>query len=104
MDVDHRASLSFQNQVTKDWKLSLADSFLQADNAERNAVSDSLAGPAATEETGTGATVSEGGGDQVSNDEGRRKYTTNSLQLLSDYGYREDSVFSLGYTYANPEE
>jgi hypothetical protein len=97
--IDHRASLSFLNQVTKDWKLSLVDSFLHADNAERSAVSDSLAGPAASGETVTDVTVSEGGGDQVSNDEGRRKYTTNSLQLLSDYGYREDSVFSLGYNY-----
>jgi hypothetical protein len=85
--------------MTKDWKLSLMDSFLQADNADRNAVSDNIAGPAESGEPGTGASGAEGGSDQLSNDEGRRKYKSNSLQLLSEYGYREDSIFSFGYNY-----
>ena len=97
--IEQRASLTLENQLTKDWKLSLMDSFLQANNADRNAVSDNLAGPAGSAEPGTAASVAEGGSNPLANDRGRRKYKTNSLHLLSDYGYREDSIFSFGYNY-----
>ena len=73
--------------MTKAWTLSLIDSFLQSDIAEDVAVAETSAAPPEAGATATPATAGQSEGDRISDEEGRRKYTTNTLQFLSDYAY-----------------
>ncbi|MBB5346964.1 outer membrane beta-barrel protein [Desulfoprunum benzoelyticum] len=98
-DVNHGASLSFRNQMSEAWTLSVIDSVLQSDIAEDVAVTEPIA---ATPESGATAPPTTAGlseSDRISDEEGRRKYTTNTLQVLSDYTYGQGSLFSMGYAY-----
>lgn len=99
-DVQHQASLDYTRNLTQNWKFSLSDSFLQADNANEIQTADPTAGISAPQQTaGSEQTAQGDDGATGSDDEGRRKYTTNTLQLLSDWAYREDSRFALGYSF-----
>jgi hypothetical protein len=97
-DVNHSASLSLNNRMSEAWTLSLVDSFQQSDIAEDVAVAETSAAPEAGA-TATPAAAGQSEGDRISDEEGRRKYSTNTLQFLSDYAYRQDSLFSMGYAY-----
>jgi opacity protein-like surface antigen len=97
-DAQHQANLDYTRSLTKNWKISLNDSFLQADDASEVRTAESTTGIAAPQETASSEqTVQNDEGTTGSDDEGRRKYITNSLQLLSDWAYRKDSQFALGY-------
>jgi len=97
--VNHAASLSFRNQVSKAWTLSLVDTFQQSDIAEDVAIAETSTAPMESGATATPATTGQSEGDRISDEEGRRKYTTNTLQFLSDYVYGQDSLLSMGYAY-----
>ncbi|MGB5230810.1 MAG: hypothetical protein WBN83_04745 [Desulfoprunum sp.] len=97
--VNHAASLSYRNQMSKAWTLSVIDNLLQSDIAEDTAVTETSAAPQDSGATATPAAAGQSEGDRITDKEGRRKYTTNTLQFLSDYAYGQDSVFSLGYDY-----
>jgi hypothetical protein len=98
-DIQHHASLDYKRELTKNWKLSLNDSFLQADDANKIETADSATGIAASQKTAGSETAAQTESTGNSDDQGRRKYTTNTLQLLSDWEYRQDSQFALGYGY-----
>lgn len=97
-DINHKASFSGRRLVTKDWQLLLADSYEIKDDA--NQTETAVNSPAATAagDVATATTSPASSSEQLSADRGRRRYTTNSLQALSEYQYLEDSTFSLGYT------
>jgi len=98
-DVNHSTSLAFRNRLTEAWTLSLTDNFVQADITEDNVVTDTVAAPMAAGATETVATGRPGDGNRISDEAGRRKYSTNTLRFLSEYAYGQDSVFSMGYAY-----
>lgn len=98
-DVNHGASLSFRNRMSEAWTLSVIDSVLQSDIAEDVAVAETSAAAPEAGATTPSATAGQSEGDRISDEEGRRKYTTNTLQFLSDYAYAQDSLLSMGYAY-----
>lgn len=97
--VNHSASLSLRNRVSEAWSLSVIDSLLQSDIAEDVAVAETSSTQLESGSTATSATAGQRESDRISDEKGRRKYTTNTLQFLSDYAYGQDSLFSMGYTY-----
>lgn len=98
-DIEQSATISGQRSVTKDWQLQLADSYQSKDDADQVEVAGEYPEAAESQKDAGATTGSAGDSGQLSDDRARRKYTTNSLQALSKYAYREDSAFSLGYTY-----
>ena len=98
-DIQQQATLDYTKAMSKNWNLSLNDNFLQADDANSIQVADSATGMAASQQPAGSETAAQTESTGNSDDQGRRKYTTNSLQLLSDWTYRLDSLFSLGYGY-----
>jgi len=97
-EVNQAATLSLRNRVSEAWTLSVIDSLLQSDIAEDTAVAETSAAPESGATT-TPATAGQSEGNRISDKEGRRKYTTNTLQFLSDYTYGQDRLLSLGYAY-----
>jgi hypothetical protein len=80
---NHDFSFSAYRFFTRQWQLSLANNFRKTDDP--GSINSDL----------------EGGIDpEISGDLGRRRYWTNRANLLSQYTYREDSIFSLGYTFS----
>lgn len=82
-DVDHDLSARIKQSITSKWLLRLNERFLLTDKSSDQAT------------TGTADTVN------LSDTTKRRKYWTNNLGVVSEYGYWQDSLFSLGYTFGN---
>ncbi len=82
-DVDHDLNAGLKYSINRNWLLKLTERYLLTDSniAENSIVPDTTV--------------------KLSDNKERRQYRTNSLGLVSDYSYWEDSVFSLGYTFIN---
>lgn len=85
-DVDHNLSAAFKRSITRDWLLKLTERYLLTDTSNTSSMQNY------TEKSST---------VQISDNNGRRKYWTNDVGLVTEYGYWEDSLFSLGYTFGN---
>jgi len=79
--VNHAASLSYRNQMSKAWTLSVIDNLLQSDIAEDTAVTETSAAPQDSGATATPAAAGQSEGDRITDKEGRRKYTTNTCSF-----------------------
>ncbi|MFH0781453.1 MAG: hypothetical protein V2B20_05805 [Pseudomonadota bacterium] len=84
-DVDQNlnAAYTYKYSVTRDWLLKLTEYSLVTDN---NIEDNSNATDTAV---------------KLSDNAGRRQYWTNDLGFISEYSYRQDSLFSLGYTFGS---
>lgn len=80
-DVDHDLNASAKRMLTKDWRLLLSENYRLSDRVEDQY------------DTVTDNEV------QLSDNERRRKYWTNSVKIVSEYTYLEGGLFSLGYNY-----
>jgi len=106
-DLRQQASLAIERKIARNWKLSVTDSFLQADDAEEVETVNPAAEPAAEREPADSAEAESADGGSTSEDRGRRKYVSNTVNLLSEWEYRDDSRFLVGYGYGilrNDEE
>lgn len=99
-DVEQSLSFSAQRQLTKAWLIQLIDSYRKTDDANQAGNTVDSSESSKTNQTGSESTNSQGSQEQLANDTGRHKYSTNNLQLLSTYEYVEDSVVSFGYTFS----
>lgn len=97
-DVNHSASLAVSKLLTNKWQLQLSDRYEIRDDAEQLDSATDYTTTVDPQRASTVDSADEGNPDQLSTNLGRRRYTTNNLQLLSEYTYREDSTFSLGYS------
>lgn len=79
---NHDINLSAFRFITRQWQLSLADNFSKTDDPRS-----------------INSEIEDGTDPVISDDLGRRRYWTNRFNVLSQYTYYEDSIFSLGYTY-----
>jgi hypothetical protein len=98
-EINHKASVSAMRKFSKNWQVELSDNYEIRDDANEIGV---VEDPTSAEGSGSdsaASTPTASSPDQLSTNLGRRRYTTNQLQLLSEYDYRPDSLFSLGYTY-----
>lgn len=85
-DVDHDLSAEYNRFITERWRILLAERYLLTDKTDDNAY------------------IFPDNRTQIIDDNGRRQYWTNTLSLTSEYTYRQDSLFSLGYTYTIYED
>lgn len=95
-EVDHFLSLAGERFINQKWSVSLSDNFRFTDDfdpsttglaTEASAVEDDQDSP----EIDT---------DELTRDEGRNRYWTNSFSASTNYAYAEDSNVTGGYTYA----
>ncbi|SHO46108.1 porin family protein [Desulfopila aestuarii] len=95
-DIDHKLSLEYLRMLTRYWNVSLADNLSITD--EFNSYS-----PTTDPETGdivSGGPGADVAGDTLRDQNGRRRYTNNSLSLGTMYTYYEDSSVSFDYVWA----
>ncbi len=94
--INHDFSIIGNRYVTQQWNLSFRDIYAYSDDSGVT-----TGNTLASEDQTTGsASASTAPDSTLSGDAGRREYQTNRLNILSEYTYVEDSVFSLGYTYS----
>ena len=91
-NVDQNLNLSVQRLLTKVWQIRISELYVNADDSSLTSTPPSTAN---NPQTPTNTTT-----DQISNELGRRRFSTNNASLTSDYTYLQDSVVSLGYTYS----
>lgn len=92
-DVDHDLSLEYIRALTRYWNVSVADYL---------SITDEFNSYSPTTDPESGDITSEGpgadpAGDTLRDENGRRKYTNNSLELGTSYMYYEDSSVALDY-------
>jgi len=95
-DVNQALSLEYLGKPTQYWSVSLADNLSITD--EFNSYS-----PTTDPETGditSGSPGADTSGDILRDQQGRRRYTNNSLSLGSAYTYYEDSSVALDYVWS----
>lgn len=100
-NVDHDLFASLNRFITPDWQAKLSDRYRLSDVIE-NRYGDSDRTVESTEDTTATDTTTESTTDgraRLSDTDNRRRYWTNDLALLSEYEYREDSMFLVGYKY-----
>ncbi len=87
-DVDQNLQATFSYALTRDWDVRFGESYVLTDQNIRS------------EASRDGGADGSGGasGDQLSDNEGLRRYWKNDLSFSTTYRYWEDSSFSLGYS------
>ena len=97
-DVNHKALFSAQRLLSQRWQFLLSDNYEIKDDADRTDSSVSSTELADSQDVAVETAEPSSDSNLLSNNRGRRRYTTNNLRVLSAYEYLEDSTFSLGYT------
>ncbi len=94
--TNHDLELRANRFFTRQWNVSFSNIYRYTDDPGA-----SRRGTAGTEtDEVVETTAATEPNTDLSTDAGRRRYQTNRLNLLSEYTYLEDSVFSLGYTFS----
>ncbi len=91
-DVGQKLNFLANKSLLKEWRIRISESYVNADDSTLTANQDTSAN--------TSGNVSTTTNDQISNELGRHRFWNNTASLASDYTYLQDSVVSLGYTYA----
>jgi hypothetical protein len=91
-DWDSNLRVAADRFVTKDWKLGISNHYLVSDYFESG--TDTSTNPANPSEE-----VIAPEDPELSSDSGRQRYWRNTLDLFSNYVYREDSFFRLNLGY-----
>jgi len=102
-EVDHDFGLRVERNFTRNWLISLNNRFFLGDDPYREdelrtAVIMPETGELVTEEPVVGSPGEESDGT-LTEVYGRRRYWTNTLDLLTDYDYGNDRQVSVGYTF-----
>ena len=95
-NLDHDLLASLDRFISRNWQVRLADRYRLSDvisnrygdPKETDSSSDINTTGTATEDTA-----------RLSDADNRRRYWTNDLDVFSEYAYREDSKFTVGYRY-----
>lgn len=93
-NVDHDLLAEYSRYLAQSWEVELSDRYRRTD--ERRYVDEETEGGAETGGTFDGTDNS----DQLTDTDNRRRYWTNDLKLRTEYAYRPDSEFALGYNYS----
>ena len=83
--------LSAAQTLSRNWKLKMSDTLLRLDEH------DPLT--SATDDQGAGQVEGESSTSELAADRGRSRYWLNTLDVLSEHPYGEDSQFGLGFNY-----
>ena len=103
--VDQYLDLSGQRFLTREWSVALSDRFVLSDDSSLSSAAFSSVPPASSREEQAEEPPSALQGqqqqpvDELSNNLGRRRYWTNSLNLDTLYGFARESSFGFGYGY-----
>ena len=100
-NVDQDLFASLSRFITRDWQAKLTDKYRLSDLIE-NRYGDSVSTSQTSEDgtaTDTATETTKNGTTELSDTNNRRRYWTNDLELSSEYTYREDSMFLVGYKY-----
>lgn len=97
-DVDHYLTLDGQSSLTRNWTVSLLESYVLSEDPER------FGTPFATEpgvagEGDAGAGAPAEAPPEITRNLGKTRYWTNDLTVETNYTYAEESDVGLGYTY-----
>ncbi len=92
--TNHDLSLTAHRFVTRQWRMSFSDIYAFTDD------SGATSGVTSSDAVDGDDSITVDPDSDLSGDAGRRRYQTNRLNILSEYTYIEDSVFSLGYTFS----
>ncbi|WP_136807963.1 hypothetical protein [Desulfosediminicola flagellatus] len=91
-DVDHNLSLDYTRRLTRKWDLAVSDTFTNTDQFTSST-------PAESGNTDTYISPAVGSTYVLRDENGRRRYSNNSLSISTSYTYYEDSRLSVAYVY-----
>ncbi len=102
-ELDHDFALRLEKDITRVWHVSVNDNYFLGDDPVREEElrsrdSTESAQESADQEPVVGAPVDDSG-ENLTDIFGRRRYWTNTLDVLSVYEYGEGRSVSVGYTY-----
>ncbi len=92
--LNHNLTLTANRLFTRQWRMSVSEAYRYTDDP-----SASSAASGSTSSSTSSSASSDTTSPTLSSDLGRRRYQSNDFNLLSEYTYVRDSIFSLGYTY-----
>ncbi len=92
-DWDANATVAADRFINRNWQLGISNHFLRSDYYSTDT-------DVTEPEIEPGAPPALPTSPELSADVGRTKYWRNTVNLFSDYFYREDSLFRLGFNYA----
>lgn len=99
-DVDHYLSLAGERSLTRQWTVSLTDSFVLSSDPTRYDVpffSPAQIAPPDTAEEPVQPALEGTAPDEITQNIGRRRYWTNDFSFGTTYTYAQDSDVGLGY-------
>lgn len=98
-NIDHKLLLDFKHQLTKRWRVNFSDVFVNSDKSHSysSTQEDDAADTGEGEGEGEEETVA---ADVLYDEQGRRRYFTNTLSFSTSYLYGKGSQFSYGYTWS----
>ena len=102
-DWDSNFFVSADRYMTRSWQLEASNSFIISDYYDNNTseiVTDPSASIIATEPEAVSSSQTDQPSDpQLSPDIGRTRYWSNTFRIGSNYTYKEDSLFRIGFDY-----
>ena len=98
-DIDHDFGLRLEKNLSRNWLITLHDSFFLGDDPVRQEEEQAAAEPATEPETPSVESSPAQTDQGLTERYGRRRYWTNTLEVGTEYGYGRDRNVNLSYSY-----
>ena len=97
--LDHDFGLWVEKNFSRDWSVSLRDTFFLGDDSLRESETRTAVVGSPEAADGGEATIPAAGEEDLSEQATSRRFWRNELELSTDYTYREGSVVGIGFSY-----